>query len=80
VESIVVADDTEMRHGEFVVVSHFETLALEGSEKLAVLSTNEEESVISVLWWFDGSLLIGGFEETREGIVIEMKEHCGRPS
>ena len=75
-----MADDTEMRHGEFVVVSHFETLALEGSEKLAVLSTNKEESMISVLWWFDGNLLIGGFKETRDEIVVEVKERCGRPS
>jgi hypothetical protein len=59
-----VANGAEMRHDEFVVVSHFETLTLEGSGKLAVLSTNEEEWIISVLWWFDGNLLIGGIEET----------------
>ena len=43
-----MADNTKVRDSELDVVSHFEALADRWSEKLVVLSTNEDELSISV--------------------------------
>jgi hypothetical protein len=42
----------------------------DGVKWLVVLSTNEGELSISVQWWFDGKLLIGGSGEGK-------RQNCG---